>query len=197
MPYGFINIMKKIIKRINRKILILKRGYVCDAKIESGVKILKGCLIDKFSKVGKYTFINTNCTVTRAVIGNYCFIGSNVVIGPGEHNLNRISISGHFYADGYEELTQKPVEIGHDVWIGTYAIIMRGVKIGTGAVIGAGSIVTKNVPDYAVVVGSPAKIIKYRFNSEEQKKILQSDWFLYEKNEARGVIINLEDDPKK
>lgn len=183
-----------LLKSIIRKILIIKRGYVCDAHMGRGVSICKGCLIDKHCKIGQYTFINTNCTITKATIGNYCSIGSNVVIGPGQHDLDRVSISGHFYHDGYEELTKEPVTIGHDVWIGTYAIIMRGVNVGTGAVIGAGAIVTKNVPDYAVVVGVPAKVIKYRFNEEQQEQTKQSRWFDLDKESAMQTIQKLAND---
>ena len=172
--------------------MILLNGYICDAATDGSVVVSKGCYIDKNSRIGKYTFINTNCTITKAEIGNYCSIGSNVVIGPGQHHLDNISISGHFYNDGYEELTREPVSIGHDVWIGTYAIVMRGVSVGTGAVIGAGAIVTKDVPDYAVVVGVPAKFIKYRFDIERQNQIKQTRWFDLDKEAAMKTIRKLE-----
>jgi len=152
----------------------------------------KNSIVDKFTSIGDETFINTNCMITKAIIGNYCSIGSGVVIGPGEHHLEAISLSGRFYKSAYEELTSKPCEISHDVWIGTNAIIIRGVKVGTGAVIGAGTIVTKDVPDFAVVVGVPARILKYRFEKEKQNEILESKWFEKELNEAKNIIKKLE-----
>jgi len=152
----------------------------------------KNSVVDRFSTIGNETFINTNCMITKATIGNYCSIGSGVVIGPGEHHLEAISLSGRFYKNAYEELTNKPCEISHDVWIGTNAIIMRGLKVGIGAVIGAGAIVTKDVPDFAVVVGVPARILKYRFEKEKQNQILESKWFEKELNEAKEIVNKLE-----
>lgn len=90
--------------------------------------------------------------------------------------------------------TKEPVTIGNDVWIGTCSIFMRGVNVGTGAVIGAGAIVTKDVPDYAVVVGIPAKVIKYRFDKEQQYQIKQSRWFDLNKKSAMQTIKKLEND---
>lgn len=73
--------------------------------------------------------------------------------------------------------------IGNDVWIGQYAIILPSCdSIGDGAVIGAGSIVTKNVPDYAIVAGNPAKVIKYRFNDEQIKKLKEIKWWDWDVN---------------
>lgn len=151
----------------------------------------KNSIVDKYTYIGNETFINTNCMITKATIGNYCSIGSGVVIGPGEHHLEMISLSGRFYKSAYEELTSKPCEISNDVWIGTNAIIMRGVKIGTGAVIGAGTIVTKDVPNFAVVVGVPARILKYRFEKEKQNQILESKWFEKDLDEAKIIIEKL------
>jgi acetyltransferase-like isoleucine patch superfamily enzyme len=72
----------------------------------------------------------------------------------------------------------KKLEIGNDVWIGQSAIILRQVsKIGDGAVIGAGAVVTKDVPDYAIVAGSPAKVIRYRFSQENIQKLKKEQWW--------------------
>lgn len=68
--------------------------------------------------------------------------------------------------------------IGNDVWIGQYAVILPSCDyIGDGAVIGAGSIVTKNVPDYAIVAGNPAKVIKYRFSDEQIEQLKEIKWW--------------------
>jgi len=66
---------------------------------------------------------------------------------------------------------------GSDVWIGFRAIVLSGVTIGDGAVIGAGAVVTADVPSYSVVVGNPAKVIRYRFSSEEIRKLLTLRWW--------------------
>ena len=90
-------------------------------------------------------------------------IGENVMMGPDvtilsqTHNIERTDIPM-----GKQGMREAEVIIGNDVWIGMRSIIMPGVKIGDGAVIGAGAVVTKDVPDYAIVGGVPARIIKYR-----------------------------------
>lgn len=82
----------------------------------------------------------------------------------------------------------KKTVIGHDVWIAASAIIKQGVKIGNGAVIGANSFVNKDVPPYAIVVGSPAKILKYRFNQKQIEIIEESKYWEFSPNEARQIL---------
>ncbi|MBR1908833.1 CatB-related O-acetyltransferase [bacterium] len=131
--------------------------------------------------------------VTKAKIGRYASIADFVTIGAGEHDLEEISTSGHLAKSSanYGDLTKMPCEIGPDVWIGVCSIIRRGVKIGVGAVVGANSFVNKDVPPFAVVAGSPAKIIKYRFNEETRQKILESKYWEYEPDAARKIIAEL------
>ena len=71
----------------------------------------------------------------------------------------------------------EPLRIGSDVWIGSNACILRGLAVGDGAVIGAGSVVTKDVPPYAVVVGNPARVLKYRFSEEVIARLLRLEWW--------------------
>jgi virginiamycin A acetyltransferase len=153
--------------------------------------------VDDNSNIGKNTFIGKNVTITRANIGNYCSIAPHVSIGPGEHDLDRISTSNISYSDTYNELTKKPLNIGHDVWIGTHVVILRGVTIGNGAVIGAGSVVTKDIPDFAVAVGVPAKVIKYRFNQKQKQIINDSRWWDYDKNDAKKILLDIENKFRK
>ena len=75
---------------------------------------------------------------------------------------------------------ERPVKIGNDVWIGRGAFIKGGVTIGDGAVIAAHAVVTKDVPPYAIVCGVPAKIIKYRFDCETIKELLDLKWWNYD-----------------
>ncbi|WP_318471298.1 CatB-related O-acetyltransferase [Photobacterium leiognathi] len=146
--------------------------------------------LDRYSKIGKYCYIGKNVFITKTNIGNYTSIANNVSIGQGEHNIDKISTSSLFYKDAYKELTEKECTIGHDVWIGTGAIILRGVNIGNGAVIGANAVVTKNVPDYAVAVGVPAKVIKKRFSIEEENLIKSSAWWELDIEDAKQVVLN-------
>jgi len=83
----------------------------------------------------------------------------------------------------------RSIEIGNDVWVGRNAMILPSVKkIGDGAVIGAGAVVTRDVPDFAVVAGNPAVVIKYRFRPETIHKIKQSKWWDKDIEELKGNI---------
>ena len=140
--------------------------------------------------VGKCTYTNPDLYIAspKTKIGAFCSIGYRVVIGHGKHPLNFLSTSPFFY---FNEMNYKlpsqvthdeywnlePVEIGNDVWIGDGVFIKNGVKIGDGAVLGARAVVTKDVPPYAIVVGCPAKIIKYRFNEDIIKELLDLKWW--------------------
>lgn len=113
----------------------------------------------------------------KLIIGSYCSIADGVkFLVSGEHRLNTISTYPFlFNYCGIDEATSKgDIIVKDDVWIGTNALILSGVTIGQGAVVAAGAVVTKNVPDYAVVGGNPAKIIKFRFDEiiiQKLKKI--------------------------
>lgn len=145
--------------------------------------------IDDNSTIGKYTYIGKNTYITKSAIGRYCSIANNVSIGLGEHDLKEISTSTLFYQqDPYDILTQKPCIIKNDVWIGVDSIIRRGVTIGNGAIIGANSFVNRDIPDFAIACGNPARIIRYRFSEKAQKIILESLWWEKDFHEAQKVI---------
>ena len=130
--------------------------------------------------------------ITKTSIGNYCTIGNNVFIGQGEHDYKQVALSGQLYNfNAYDKYTKKECIIGNDVWIGVSAIILRGVHVGDGVVVGANSVVTKDIPDYAIVVGSPAKIIKYRFNDKKIEIIKKSNWFYKNIDEAKIIVSKL------
>lgn len=160
-------------------------------KVNNGVKIDRFAQLDSYSEVGAYTFIGAYVNITKSSIGRYCSIAPGVKIGQGEHDLNDISTSSIFYSKPYEKLTRKECKVGNDVWIGSNAVILRGVSVGTGAVVGAGAIVTKDVPDFAIVVGVPARLIRFRFDKSKISKLLKSEWWLKDIEEAKKVIYKL------
>ncbi len=118
------------------------------------------------------------------IIGRYCSFAAGVCIFRANHPLTHKSLHPFFYNPrlgivNNEKIIRNLIEIGHDVWIGQNAIITPVVnRVGNGAVIGAGAVVTKDIPDFAIVAGNPAKIIKYRFDSETINKINQTQWWL-------------------
>jgi len=139
------------------------------------------------SKIGKYTYTGPFDMIFNVEIGNFCSISYGVTIGPPEHDYRKISTHPFLYDRSYDIFSdndllsinkfQKKVEIGSDVWIGCNATILRGCKIGHGAVVGANSLVNKDVPPYAIVAGSPAKILKFRFPSNKIEELLAMSWW--------------------
>ncbi len=146
--------------------------------------------------IGFSSYIGVNSFIV-AHIGNFSSIGSDVKIIIGRHPTNEfVSTSPFFYSSikSCPRMIQKEsvfcehkfVEyggkkysclIGNDVWIGSNAIILEGITIGDGAIVGAGAVVTKDVPPYAIVVGNPARIIRYRYSDAIIQKLLQIKWW--------------------
>lgn len=131
------------------------------SKIETKVYISNA----KFFTMGENCRINENVFIMGAQIGNNVLIAPNVAIMRGQKNFERTDIPMIDQGGtGHSNVVQKNqiVKVEDDVWIGRNAIIMDGVTIGKGAIVGAGAVVTKSVPNYAIVGGVPAKLIKYR-----------------------------------
>lgn len=123
--------------------------------------------------IGDYVFVGRNVTFSANVdIGNFVQIAANVAIVGGDHRFDIVGIPSRFTGrDGMKEMV---TTIEDDVWIGFGSIILAGVKIGRGAIIAAGSVVTKDVPEYAIMGGVPAKLIRDRFTEEQQKEHTRS-----------------------
>lgn len=134
-------------------------GKIIMESVGEGVNIEKGAHFNSNVKIGNYSGIGVNCELNGPVIlGDYISMGPEVVIYTRNHAFNNKEIL--IQEQGYEKYKQ--VIINDDVWIGRRVIILPGVEIGKGAIIGAGSVVTKDVPPYAIFVGNPGKIVKYR-----------------------------------
>lgn len=155
--------------------------------------------------IGAYSYLGGGSAILRHVgrIGRYCSIAGNVVTGSIEHPTDFLSTHPMFYGrwqdvwpstssfyDEYEHLRESSraysesvgsrgtrIEIGNDVWIGEGVFISRGVRIGCGSIVAARSVVTKDVPPYAIVGGIPARVIRYRFSEEIISKLIEIKWW--------------------
>ncbi len=148
------------------------------------------------TKVGFRSYMGARCKLVKASIGKYTSIASDVRTVSGHHPINEyISSSPIFYSVEYgggyslvdkeyysvykyaDEENEKLVCIGNDVWLGEGVKIMEGVTIGDGVVVAAYSVVTKDLEDYGVYAGVPAKLVKYRFSREEIEKLKEFQWW--------------------
>ncbi|MGL4985592.1 MAG: CatB-related O-acetyltransferase [Treponemataceae bacterium] len=132
--------------------------------------------------------------IDKLYIGNYVCIGSEAVIIMGGNNTHRADwFSLYPFMEKIDEAFERRGDtiIGDGVWIGMRAMIMSGVTIGEGAVIGAGAIVTKDVPSYAIVGGNPAKVIKNRFSDEVIEQLLSLKIYDLQENEIQKILDSL------
>lgn len=122
-------------------------------------------------KVGNYCSIATNCTFVLSQHDATC-----VTTAPGSILESTVRLFSHGNPTSY---SRGDIVIGHDVWIGANTTILDNVKISNGAIVAAGSVVTKDVPAYAIVGGNPARVIKYRFSPEQIAAFEELQWWDY------------------
>jgi len=181
--------------RYLKNTLIKKNNLAKSVKIGANVELIN-CLAHenvsfahhssvKNSSIGKYTSIGRYTKITHADIGSFCAISWDLTINAIQHPINHLTVHAFPYIPQYgltnsRKDTMGRVKIGHDVWIGANSVIMPGISVGNGAIIAAGAVVTKNVPDYAIVGGVPAKILKYRFDEKIIQELLKIEWWNFD-----------------
>ena len=196
--YGGIDyVMEKVIRVLNMVNSYASRKYAASSNcmlrkgvrvttcltLEDNVRIFKNCIIDGGPvSIGRGTNLLAGNWVSGPIrIGRYCAIAPNSRFLSANHRMNWAGMQVRFY----KEIVGAPfcgenkggIEVGSDVWVGTRVIITPGVRVGDGAVIGAGSIVTKDVPPYSITAGNPAKHRRYRFSSEIIEQLLSLKWW--------------------
>ncbi|MEC8147402.1 MAG: CatB-related O-acetyltransferase [Pseudomonadota bacterium] len=138
--------------------------------------------------LGDYSYIGARNKLSRVSVGKFCCLGPEIIAGLGRHpSSDYVSSHPVFYSpyaqtgvtfsdrSYFKELDN--IVIGNDVWIGARVILVDGITIGDGAIVAAGAVVTEDVPAFAIVGGTPAKIIKYRFQREEIEALLAIEWW--------------------
>lgn len=161
-------------------------------------------------KAGYYSYIRSGLVASLNSIGNYCSIGPGFTVGDTNHPVDWLSTAGLLYTktrfnwyqpyktrfipDPAHVALKKDMDtrkaapvIGNDVWIGGNVTVLRGVTIGDGAIVAAGSIVTKDVAPFAIVGGVPAKPIRMRFDEETVARLQQVKWWDYDILDLMGV----------
>lgn len=149
-----------------------------------GCSILAGAQIVDGVSIGDYSYVNFGTIFASGTAGKFCSIGPYAIIGMPEHPTSYLSTSPKLYGNfnlfempsAWHDYPISP-QIGSDVWIGAGSFIRQNVRIGHGAVVGAGAVVTRDVPPYAIVAGTPARLIRFRFEPQVIDCLLRSAWW--------------------
>lgn len=176
--------------------------------IEPPVQFTGRSQFDSPIRIGAFTYTHASLYVECESIGRYCSIAGDVRVGDREHptawvstspfQYNPLAFKFHEEGNGFTALPENsgspfreaaPV-IGNDVWIGARVTILRDLTIGHGAIVAASSVVTKDVPPYAIVAGAPARIVRYRFDEETIAQLLDLQWWRFSPAQLDGVPMN-------
>lgn len=177
-----------------------------DGRCLTEAPMLHPSALVRSSRLGVWTVVGPRCAllevefrewsyavrdveIFNADVGKFCNVAAGVRINPTNHPMARASqhhftYRSHSYhlaesddAEVFAWRRQRRVTIGPDVWIGHNAILLPGVSVGTGAAIGAGAVVTRDVPDYAIVAGNPARVIRSRFDAAQAERLKRIAWW--------------------
>ena len=158
-----------------------------DCTVDETAAIWDNCILSN-SAIGRYTYISDHTRILHTEIGAFCSIGTLCQIGGASHPMHFASTSPVFYkghnAFG-KNFSETPfseyqkTRIGNDVWIGANCLIKSGVCIADGAIIGMGSVVTRDVGPYEVWAGNPAKFLKKRFDDDTIQRLLELRWWTW------------------
>lgn len=198
-----VKMINRIINKIRRSIYNIKYGkdVIIEGKdiVLKNVEFPKACFIAhnveiQNCKIGNHSSIGRYTKVRDAEIGSYCSISWDCTIGAPTHPLKTITSSAITYRKEYGvvdrdiQLEQKTTVVGNDVWIGCGSVLISGVSIGDGAVIGAGAVVTKNIPPYEIWGGVPAQKLASRFDISLVERLKRIKWWEWSEEFQKNFI---------
>jgi acetyltransferase-like isoleucine patch superfamily enzyme len=214
MILGF---LKRVINLIsNQSVIFIYHNQIDPSNKLKGVNLKGDIQIGKNNIIkfvnchGKITIGNYNTLngpnlilasqINSISIGSFCSIARDVTIQEYNHPTDRVStyfLGKHIFKEGHknEFFSKGSIVIGSDVWIGTKSIILSGITIGHGAIVAGGSVVTKDIPDYAIVGGNPARIIKYRFEKQVINELLKIKWWDWDISKIKKNFTLFSDKP--
>ena len=172
-------------------VAIGSHAEIANSKFEDFVRIAHHAQVSN-SKIGLRTSVGRYAKINNAEIGKYCSISWDVTVGATKHPITHPSTHAFWYrsqfglfGDGYGP--DKPITIiENDVWIGCNSVVLPGVVIGNGAIVGASSVVTKDVAPYSIVAGSPARLVRMRFSDELISRLLDLRWWDWDDVEMKS-----------
>jgi phosphonate metabolism protein (transferase hexapeptide repeat family) len=172
--------------------------------------VIKDCSFGEYVEIGannniqeslidSYSYTSENCQISHSTIKKFVNIASYVRLNPSQHPMSwasqhhmqyRREMFGFGFDDDdfFDWRRERKVEIGNDVWLGHNVVIMGNITIGDGAVIGSSSVVTKDIPPFAIAVGNPARVIRYRFDEKTIRALQDIAWWDWDNEKIKSAI---------
>jgi len=177
-----------------KDVIVKDRCVIFDSSFDNSSAVYPGCSVSNV-KFGAYSYVNESSSMGDVIVGRFSSLGPQFVCGYGEHPTGFVTTSPVMYStrgqcrtsfaekDLFTEHQQ--TTIGNDVWMGARVFVRDGVKIGDGALVAAGAVVTKDVAPFAIVGGVPAEVIRYRFPEEMIAQLLEIQWWNWDEDKLR------------
>ena len=180
--------------KFGREVIVEDKCAIFECAFDDHTAVYSNCSLSDV-RLGSYSYINEHSSTANVSVGKFSSIGPHFVCGSGGHPTNFISTSPVFYSTrrqcgvSFTEtnyfVERHETTVGNDVWIGARVFVKDGVRVGNGALIAAGAVVIRDVPDYALVGGVPAKVIRYRFSEDVIRELLEIKWWEWSEDRLR------------
>ncbi|MEZ0579753.1 CatB-related O-acetyltransferase [Nocardioides sp. MH1] len=185
---GFLRLLLAPLLRAIRRLPVVVRQRLQWARDE--VDVAPGTFVSRGAVLGRRVRVTVPAYIDPCEIGPYSIIGRVVIRASNHHTeyLNIQEMAQRRIIGGRSMLKpmQRPIRIGAACWVGDNITILEGVEIGNGAIVGAGAVVTKSVPAYAIAVGNPARVIRYRYPDEVIELIAPVEWWTWSDEKLRA-----------